>query len=109
MIYLAVLAGIFLASAWLEIVVKTRVFARWRRLLLTLLITLVPLVMWDVYAISQQHWHFHRMTGLLIGDLPLEELVFFIVVPIAGILSLEAVRAVRGWPVGDESDAGGAS
>ena len=34
MIDLAVLAGIFLASAWLEIVVRTRVFRRWRRLLL---------------------------------------------------------------------------
>jgi len=37
-----------------------------------------------------------------IGNLPMEELLFFIVVPVAGILSLEAVRAVRRWPVGDE-------
>jgi len=101
-IYLAVLAGIFLASAWLEIVVRTRVFRRWRRLLLTLAFTLVPLVAWDWYAISRGHWHFHRMTGLNLGILPVEELLFFIVVPIAGILSLEAVRAVRRWPAGDE-------
>lgn len=102
MIYLAVLAGIFLASAWLEIVVRTRVFRRWRRLLLTLAVTIVPLVIWDWYAIVERHWHFHNMTGVQLGVLPLEELMFFIVVPIAGILSLEAVRAVRGWPVGDE-------
>jgi lycopene cyclase domain-containing protein len=101
-IYLAVLAGIFLASAWLEIVVRTRVFRRWRRLLLTLAFTIVPLVIWDWYAISEEHWHFHNMTGVELGILPLEELLFFIVVPIAGILSLEAVRAVRRWPAGDE-------
>lgn len=103
MIYVWVLIGIFLASVWLEFVVKTRVFRRWRRLCLSLAGTLPLLVAWDLYAIEQQHWHFHNMTGLLLGPLPVEELLFFIVVPIAGILSLEAVRAVRGWPAGDES------
>ncbi len=103
MIYLAVLAGIFLASAWLEIVVRTRVFRRWRRLLVAVGGIMVPLVAWDWYAIRSGHWHFHNMTGARIGILPVEELIFFIVVPIAGILSLEAVRAVRGWPAGDDA------
>lgn len=103
MIYLVVLCGIFLASAWLEVVVRTRVFRRWRRLLLALGGTLVPLVLWDWYAIANGHWHFHNMTGVQIGILPLEELLFFLVVPFAGILSLEAVRAVRRWPAGDEA------
>ena len=31
------------------------------------------------------------------------QLLFFIVVPVAGILSLEAVRAVRQWPAGDDA------
>ena len=103
MIYLAVLVGIFLASAWLEVVVRTRVFTRWKRLLLTLAGTIPLLVLWDWYAISREHWHFHMMTGWEIGILPVEELLFFIVVPIAGILSLEAVRAVKGWPAGDDA------
>ncbi|MEZ5185862.1 MAG: lycopene cyclase domain-containing protein [Candidatus Nanopelagicales bacterium] len=102
MIYLWVLAGIFVASAWLEVVVRTRVFRRWRRLLLTLAGTLPPLLLWDWYAIRAGHWHFHDLTGVMLGVVPLEELLFFVVVPIAGILSLEAVRAVRGWPTGDE-------
>jgi hypothetical protein len=41
---------------------------------------------------------------LLPGRLPIEELLFFIVVPICSVLTLEAVRAVRGWPVDDESE-----
>lgn len=102
MVYLLVLVGIFLASAWLEVVVRTRVFRRWRRLALALGVTLVPLLAWDWYAISAGHWHFHMLTGAQVGIVPLEELLFFIVVPIAGILSLEAVRAVKRWPAGDE-------
>ena len=35
-------------------------------------------------------------------DKPVEELVFFLVVPFAAVLTLEAVRSVRGWSVGDE-------
>ena len=103
MIYLFVLAGIFVASAWLELVVRTRVFRRWKRLLLALAGTIPLLVLWDWYAISANHWHFHMMTGAQIGILPVEELLFFIVTPIAGILSLEAVRGVKGWPAGDDA------
>jgi hypothetical protein len=27
--------------------------------------------------------------------------LFFVVVPVAAVLTFEAVRAVKGWPVGD--------
>jgi hypothetical protein len=36
------------------------------------------------------------------GGLPLEELLFFAVVPTCAVLAYEAVRTVRGWPGGDE-------
>jgi hypothetical protein len=39
---------------------------------------------------------------VLPGGLPLEEVLFFLVVPVASVLTLEAVRAARRWPVGDE-------
>ena len=76
------------------------------------LLTLLPVVgvfyLWDAYAVSRKHWTFdpHRVTGLrLPGDVPLEELLFFVVVPVAAILTLEAVRRVRGWPLGDGDSA----
>ena len=37
-----------------------------------------------------------------VSGVPIEELLFFVVVPLASILTLEAVRSVRGWGVGDE-------
>lgn len=98
------MAFVLLGSAWLEIFLRTRVFRRWLRLLLTLAPVLVVFFIWDIYAISSGHWDFdpQRTTGITVGIVPLEEVVFFVVIPIASILTLEAVRSVRGWSVGDE-------
>lgn len=104
--YLAVLAFILLTTGWLEIVLRTRVYRRWKRLLITIAVPVVVFVIWDLYAISQDHWGFDRetTTGIVLpGNLPIEELLFFIVIPIASVLSLEAVRSVKSWPVGDEA------
>ena len=102
--YLLVLAACLVGTAPLEVVLRTRVYARWRRLLLTLLPVVVVFVTWDVLAIRAGHWDYdpEQVTGVELGGLPLEELLFFLVIPVCAILTLEAVRAVRGWTVGDE-------
>lgn len=103
--YLAVMAFIFLGTVWLEVALRTRVYRRWRRLLLTVLPVAALFLLWDVYAIAQGHWWFDesRITGVrLPGDVPVDELVFFLMVPIAAVLTLEAVRSGSGLPVGDE-------
>ena len=102
--YLGVLLAALLGASWLEVVLHTRVFARWRRLLLTLAPVVAVFVVWDLYAIARGQWTFdpRRTTGVLLGRLPLEELLFFVVIPICSVLTFEAVRVVRGWPVGDE-------
>lgn len=105
LIYLAVLAACVLGTLPLEFVLGARVYRRPRRLLLTLLPVLIVFVGWDIYAIGQHHWSYDRAqtSGILLpGRLPLEEFLFFVVVPVCSILTLEAVRIVRGWPVGDE-------
>lgn len=106
--YLAVLAGCLLGTVWLEVVVRTRVYRRSRRLLLTLLPVVVVFVLWDGYAVAHHHWSFDRAqtTGWQVpAEIPVEELLFFVVVPICSVLAYEAVRAVRGWPGGDEKPA----
>jgi lycopene cyclase domain-containing protein len=102
--YLGVLAFCLVGSGWLEVVLRVRVYRRWRRLLLAVAPTVVIFVGWDLAAIAAGHWTFdeRRMTGVRFGPLPLEELLFFAVVPIAAILAFEAVRAVTGWTAGDE-------
>ncbi len=103
--YLGVLGLVVLATLPLELRLGTRVYARRRRLLLSLLPVLVVFLAWDGYAVARGQWFFdpEQTVGIrLPGGLPVEELLFFLVVPTAAILTLEAVRAVRGWPVGDE-------
>jgi lycopene cyclase domain-containing protein len=103
--YLAVMAFIFLGTAWLEWGLRTRVYRRWRRLLLTLVPVVAVFLLWDAYAIAQGHWWFDEalITGIrLPGDIPVDELVFFVMVPIASVLTLEAVRSATGLRVGDE-------
>ena len=103
--YLGVLLFVVVGTAWLEVLLRTRVYARWRRLLLALVPVVLVFCAWDLYAIASGHWTFdpERTTGVLFpGGLPLDEVLFFVVVPIASILTLEAVRSVKRWEVGDE-------
>jgi lycopene cyclase domain-containing protein len=103
--YLFVLAGCLVAALWLEPVLKVNVFRRGRRLLLTLLPVVSVFVLWDLAAIAAGHWHFDpaQTTGVVLpGGLPLDELLFFVVVPVCAILGFEAVRAVLRLPAGDE-------
>jgi lycopene cyclase domain-containing protein len=103
--YLLVLAGCLVSAIWLEPVLKVNVLRRWRRLLLTLLPVVVVFVLWDLAAIAAGHWTFDReqMTGVVLpGGLPVDEVLFFIVVPVCAILGFEATRAVLRRPVGDE-------
>jgi lycopene cyclase domain-containing protein len=103
--YLAVLAGCLVAAVWLEPVLKVNVFRRRRRLLLTVLPVAVVFGVWDVLAIRAGHWTFDpaQITGIrLPGHLPLDEALFFLVVPVCAILGFEATRAVLRRPAGDE-------
>jgi lycopene cyclase domain-containing protein len=104
--YLGVLAVCLAGAAWLEVACRTRVFRRWRRLVATLVPVVAVFVAWDEYAIRRGQWTFdpRYTTGVLLpGRLPLEELAFFVVIPICAVLGFEAVRAVRGWAAGDEA------
>jgi lycopene cyclase domain-containing protein len=103
-VYLLVLLACLVGTAPLELVLHTRVYRRWRRLLLTLLPVFVVFTAWDVLAIRAGHWAYdpRQTTGVHLGNVPLEELLFFLVIPTCSILALEAVRSVRGWKAGDE-------
>jgi lycopene cyclase domain-containing protein len=103
-LYLGVMALCLVVTLPLELVVRARVYTRWRRLVLTLLPVLAVFVTWDVLAIHAHDWSYRRLTGVRIGNLPIEELVFFLVIPTCSLLTLEAVRRLRPqWRAGDES------
>ena len=101
--YFGLLAGCLVVTAPLELVLRVRVYARWRRFLLAVLPEFVLFVGWVLYAIARGHWHYDagQILGLrLPGGIPLEEVLFFLVVPLCAVLTLEAVRKGTGWDAG---------
>ncbi|GAB3659431.1 lycopene cyclase domain-containing protein [Nocardioides korecus] len=95
--YLLLMAGCVLLTLPLELALGARVWRRPRRLLLALAPVVVLFSVWDVVAIARGTWHYSERftTGVLLPfAMPLEELVFFLVVPICGLLTYEAVGRV---------------
>jgi len=95
--YLAVLLTCLLLTAPLEFVLRARVYGRWRRAAAAILPVAAVFVLWDYLATAAGWWWFDErfVTGLFIGILPWEELMFFLVVPICALLTFEAVRRLR--------------
>ena len=94
--YLVLLAACVVVTAPLEFVLGVRVYRQARRLALTLLCTGVVFVTWDLAGAGLGHWDYNpaRILGVYLFGLPLEEYLFFVVIPLCGVLAYEAVRAV---------------
>lgn len=104
--YVAVLGFVLFGCLWLELVLRTRVLRRWRRLLISFIAPVIAFTLWDYYAIDQGHWYFDesKILGIrILGIVPLDEIFFFLCIPLASILTLEAVRSVKPhWKVGED-------
>ena len=102
---MAMLGFTVIGSFWLELVLKVRVLRRFKRVILSIFPIALPFIAWDAYAIHHGHWHFDSKQILGIHGplhIPLEEFLFFLIIPIAAIMTIEAVRTVKKqWPVGD--------
>jgi lycopene cyclase domain-containing protein len=94
-------------SIWLEIFLKVGVLRRLKRAVLSIIPTAIIFLVWDYYAVVNGHWWFDKEQVVGIfgpKGIPLEEFLFFIVVPLASLLTIEAVRTQkRHWKFGDEA------
>jgi lycopene cyclase domain-containing protein len=68
-----------------------------RRLVAVIVPVATVFVVWDLVATSAGHWRFDpaQTFGVRLWGLPLEEYAFFVVIPLAAILTFEAVSVVR--------------
>ena len=85
-------------SFWLEIVLKVGVLRRIKRAALSILPVSALFLIWDAYAIKQGHWFLDREQTLGIYgpfDIPLEEFLFFTIIPLAAIMTIESVTTVN--------------
>lgn len=98
--YLALMAGCLLITLPLEFVFSARVYRRPKLLLMAMLPVVLVYSAWDILGIWRGHWSYNPeyVTGILLPlRMPLEELVFFMAIPICGLLSYEAVGTVLTW------------
>ena len=91
--YLVLMAACVVVTLPLELVLKAGVYRRPRRWLAALVPVFVVFNLWDWVAIRRGHWTYspRYTTGINILGLPLEELVFFLVVPTCALLTYQAV------------------
>lgn len=97
--YLLLMGACLAVTLPLEFAFRARVWRRPRRLLAALWLPVALFTVWDLVAIARGHWSFSEryVTGWrLPGELPVEELAFFLVIPVCGLLTLEAVRWILG-------------
>ena len=95
--YVAMLLFVIFGSWWLEFAFKIRVLRRPKLLVSALIPVSLVFLAWDAFAINQNHWTFdsNQILGVF-GPLniPLEEYLFFLIIPIAAVLTLEGVKVV---------------
>jgi lycopene cyclase domain-containing protein len=90
-----VLSGIvpFVLSFWPGL----KFYRNWRSLLLSILLILFIFGAWDVFATGRGHWSFNPqgVGNIKIVNLPLEEVLFFVVIPFCCIFTWEAINYIK--------------
>jgi len=105
--YMAMLIFTVVGSFWLEFFLHVRVLRQTKLLVLSIFPVALVFILWDAYAISRKHWHFDIKQ--IVGwygpfNIPIEEYLFFLIIPIAAILTYEAVITVKKHWVRDGRD-----
>ena len=95
--YLLLLGGCVLITLPLEILGKG-VYRQPRRLLRSLAPVVLVFLIWDAVAIAQHVWHYNPryVSGINVPFMPLEEFLFFVVIPLCGLLTYSAVTNILG-------------
>jgi lycopene cyclase domain-containing protein len=79
----------------LEFVFGARVWRRPRRLVKSLGPVVIAFTIWDIWATRRGTWSFDDRYTLgvrLPGGVVIEELLFFVVVPVCALLTIESIR-----------------
>ena len=92
--YLMVLAFIGSCAVFVNFGFKLRISSKWKLFLMTDVVILVIYLAWDFWAVSKGSWYFdqEQTVGLyLFSRLPIEEVLFFIIVPLMVVLTYLAL------------------
>jgi lycopene cyclase domain-containing protein len=95
--YVVMLALVLIGTLPLHRYYRLSVLRQPLRLLAAIVPAAALFVVWDLAATAAGQWHFDpaQTFAARLWGLPLEEYAFFVVIPLAGILTFEAVAVAR--------------
>jgi lycopene cyclase domain-containing protein len=96
--YLLLLGGCLLLTLPLEFF-GAGIYRQPKRLFRAIFPVIAVFLVWDAIAIALDVWDYNPryVSGVNVPFMPLEELLFFIVIPLCGLLTYNIVTATLGW------------
>lgn len=95
--YLGLMAACLVLTLPLELVFGARVWRQPKRLARAVAPVALVFIAWDLWASARGDWTFDRRYTIgwrLPGGMAVEEIFFFVAIPVCGLLTLESVRNV---------------
>ncbi len=95
--YSYVLLFVALCAIFVNLTFKLRITSMWRTFIKVDIAILAIYLTWDAWAIHKKNWHFDPrqiLNNRLWGGIPIEEVLFFIVVPLMTILTYLALSKI---------------
>lgn len=92
--YFLILAGSLIGPLILSFDKKVAFYKRWKHLFIGMLAPALFYIIWDMVFTKQGVWSFNEdyITGIKVYNLPIEEVLFFFVVPYCCVFIYECVR-----------------
>jgi len=77
---------------------RLRLYRQCKNLVRAILYPSVPFILWDMLATARGHWYFNDkyLVGLPLGNLPIEEYLFYLVIGFVAVYTYEVVCYFRG-------------
>ena len=93
-IYFTILAASLLGPLALSFDRKVAFRRKWKFVLPAMILPAIFYIIWDIYFTASGIWSFNPdcITGIYIGNLPLEEVLFFFVIPYSCLFIYECFR-----------------
>ena len=93
-LYLLLDALVFLGPLTRSFEPRIAYFKKWKRMLLATFLTMLIMIPWDIMFTQEGYWGFNPdyLVDIYIANLPIEEVLFFIVVPFASYFIYEVMQ-----------------
>jgi lycopene cyclase domain-containing protein len=92
--YFVILAASLAGPLLLSFDKKVAFYKKWKYLFKAMVIPAFIYILWDIYFTSKDVWYFNEkyITGIKFFNLPIEEVLFFFIVPYCCVFIYECVR-----------------